>query len=162
MSKLPKYAHWVTERRFLVDPEALPPLDESKARQFEDLYLDGGRLRLRAITFPTQAQEFKIAKKYAQDDPLVGPMANLYLTEEEHRVLAVLPGATLVKKRHRLGAFVIDVFEGDLAGLVLAECEAANRMAAMAVKIPAWCIREVTADPAYTGWRLAHARPPTT
>ena len=50
------------------------------------------------------------------------------------------------------------MFEGDLSGLILAECEASNRMAAMSVEIPDWCVREVTSVPEYTGWRLAQNR----
>jgi len=154
--KLPKYAHWVAERRFLVDANLSPTLDDASARRIEDLYIEGGRLRLRAIThLATGEREFKLAKKYAPDNPLIGPMANLYLIAEEHAVLAGLPGERLTKLRHRLGGFTVDVFEGDLKGLVLAECEASNRMAAMSVEIPGWCVREVTSVPEYTGWRLA-------
>ena len=82
--KLPKYAHWVAERRFVVDPSRLPPLDANTARLIEDLYIDGGRLRLRRITHTaTGEQEFKLGKKYAPDNPLIGPMTNLYLDAEE-------------------------------------------------------------------------------
>lgn len=154
--KLPKYAHWVAERRFLVDASLTPTLDDTRARRIEDLYIEGGRLRLRAIThLATGEREFKLAKKYAPDNPLIGPMANLYLNDQEHAVLAALPGERLSKLRHKLGGFTVDVFEGDLKGLVLAECEASNRMAAMSVEIPGWCVREVTGVPEYTGWRLA-------
>ena len=156
MPDLPKYAHWVAERRFLVDGRNMPALDDSAARGIEDLYIDGGRLRLRRITMPGGAEpEFKLAKKYAPDNPLIGPMTNLYLNAEEYAVLSVLPGAKLAKRRHKVGAFVVDVFGGGLKGLVLAECEASNRMAAMAFDVPAWCVREVTNELEYTGWRLA-------
>jgi CYTH domain-containing protein len=153
--KLPKYAHWVAERRFLVDPKTLPPLDAGAARLIEDLYIEGGRLRLRRITLPDGEQAFKLAKKYAPDNPLIGPMANLYLSREEYEVLARLPGARVAKRRHKAGAFVVDVFEGPLEGLVTAECEATNRVAAMAFDVPPWCVREVTTEVAYTGWQLA-------
>ncbi len=159
MPKLPKYAHWVAERRFLVDAAKLPPMDPQAARRIVDLYIEGSRLRLRAIHFVgTGANEFKLAKKYAPDNPLIGPMTNLYLSAEEHAALSGLPGQSLSKRRHKIGAFVVDVFEGALQGLVLAECEATNRMAAMAVDIPDWCVREVTTEPEYTGWRLAQGR----
>lgn len=161
MPDLPKYAHWVAERRFIVDAAALPPLDETQARRIEDLYIDGGRLRLRRIVMPGgQPDAFKLAKKYAPDNPLVGPMTNLYLNADEYAVLNVLPGARLAKRRHNVGAFVVDVFEGPLAGLVLAECEATNSIAAMAFDVPGWCLREVTNDIAYTGARLAQAGSP--
>lgn len=156
MADLPKYAHWVAERRFLVDTRQMPDLNAADARLIEDLYIDGGRLRLRKITMPGGAEtEFKLAKKYAPDNPLIGPMTNLYLNADEYEVFNVLPGARLSKRRHKVGAFVVDVFEGDLKGLVLAECEASNRMAAMAFDVPAWCVREVTNDVEYTGSRLA-------
>lgn len=152
---LPKYAHWVAERRFLVDPKTMPA-DLGAARRIEDLYIDGGRLRLRAITEVSSGEtSFKLAKKYAPDNPLIGPMTNLYLNADEYEVLNVLPGKRLTKRRHKVGGFCVDVFEGALDGLVTAECEATNRMAAMRVEVPAWCVREVTSDPAYTGWQLA-------
>lgn len=156
--KLPKYAHWVAERRFLVDAAKMPVLDAAAARRIEDLYIDGGRLRLRAITHPDGEREFKLGKKYASDNPMIGPMTNLYLSEDEHAALSDLSGKRIAKRRHKAGAFVVDVFEGPLTGLVTAECEAANRMAAMAVDIPSWCVREVTREPEYTGWRLAQAQ----
>lgn len=158
MVDLPKYAHWVAERRFLVDPARLPPLDEAAARLIEDLYIEGGRLRLRSITHGDGEKEFKLAKKYAPDNPLVGPMTNLYLSAEEYAVLNALPGARLAKRRHRVGAFTVDMFEGPLAGLVLAECEASNRMAALRFDVPEWCVREVTSEVAYTGGSLALAQ----
>lgn len=160
-TKLPKYAHWVAERRFLVNANALPSLELGTARRIEDIYIEGGRLRLRAITeLSTGEKTFKLAKKYAPDNPLIGPMANLYLTEDEHAVMAKLPGAHLSKLRYRVGGFTIDVFEGALKGLVTAECEATNRMAAMSVEIPDWCLREVTTEVAYTGGSLAQAKAP--
>ncbi|WP_293681396.1 hypothetical protein [uncultured Phenylobacterium sp.] len=156
MADLPKYAHWVAERRFVVDTRQMPDLKAADARLIEDLYIDGGRLRLRRITMPDGAPtEFKLAKKYAPDNPLIGPMTNLYLNADEYEVFNVLPGARLSKRRHKVGAFVVDVFEGGLKGLVLAECEASNRMAAMAFDVPTWCVREVTNDVEYTGSRLA-------
>ena len=71
MSDLPKYALWEIERRFLVDPAKLPALDPASERRIEDLYLDGGRLRLRAVTWTVSGRrEFKLCKKYERDDPL--------------------------------------------------------------------------------------------
>ena len=146
----------MAERRFLVDGRSVPALDASKSRLIEDLYIDGGRLRLRKITMPGGVElEFKLAKKYAPDNPMIGPMTNLYLNAEEYAVLNVLPGARLSKRRHKVASFVVDVFEGGLKGLGLAECEASNRRAAMAFDVPVWCMRAVTRELEYTGWRLA-------
>lgn len=156
--KLPKYAHWVAERRFLVGARNMPPLNAGESRLIEDLYLDGGRLRLRRITLSNGEQEFKLAKKYAPDNPLIGPMTNLYLSEGEYDALNTLPGSRVVKRRHKVGAFTVDVFEGPHEGLVTAECEATNRMAAMAFDVPEWCVREVTSEEPYTGWSLARSQ----
>lgn len=156
---LPKYAHWVAERRFLVDAKALPALDLGHARRIEDLYVDGGRLRLRATTDLSNGERtFKLGKKYAPDNPLIGPMTTIYLTADEYDVLSGVPGQRLSKLRHKVGAFTVDVFEGALEGLVTAECEATNRMAAMRFDVPAWCVREVTTEGAYTGWQLAQTQ----
>jgi CYTH domain-containing protein len=159
MVDLPKYAHWVAERRFLVDATKLPPLEGAGARRIEDLYIEGGRLRLRRITYLASGEhEYKLAKKYAADNPMVGPMTNLYLSDEEYEVLHTLPGASVSKLRYKIGAFTVDVFEGPHEGLVTAECEAANRMAALRFDVPDWCVREVTNESEYTGWRLAQAQ----
>ena len=155
MQDLPKYALWEIERRFLVDPAKLPALDPASERRIEDLYLDGGRLRLRAVTWITTGRrEFKLCKKYERDDLLQGPITNLYLTADEHAALADLPGARLEKRRFSLPPFGIDVFDD---GLVMGEYEAESRPAALALETPTWATREVTDDPAFSGWSLAQA-----
>jgi CYTH domain-containing protein len=140
------------ERRWLVDPERLPALDEATVRRIDDLYLDGGRLRLRAITHPDGRAEFKLCKKYERDDPLAGPITNLYLSAEEHAAFAGLPGRRVRKRRYPVDGFSVDVFDD---GLILAEREFESLEAAQAAAGPVWALREVTDDPAYTGWALA-------
>jgi len=69
-----------------------------------------------------------------------------------------LAEASLRKRRHGLdlsgGDWVLDVFEGDNAPLVLAEVEIAS--ADQAVMIPAWCGREVTDRRELSNAALAH------
>ena len=156
MAELPRYARLELERRWLVDPARLPDLSGAPFRRIEGLYLDGGRLRLRVITHhPGGALEFKLGKKYERTDPLGGPIATLYLTQAEHAAFARLPGAPLVKQRYRLDGSSLDVFEGALAGLTLAEIEFEDPAAALAVPPPAWAGREVTEDPFFRGAALA-------
>jgi hypothetical protein len=67
-------------------------------------------------------------------------------------------GYALRKVRHQprgLGGLSIDVFEGALRGLVMAEIEFddAERMSAYAP--PEWCGDEVTQNPSYSGFILA-------
>ncbi len=155
---IPKYALLENERRFLV--AATPDLTGATVRLIEDLYIDGARLRLRAVThFDGHAPEFKFCKKYPSDDPLSGPIVNIYLTAEEHAVLARLPGRPIRKRRYRTAwggrAYGVDVFEGALAGLVLCEAEAPTVEAIRALAFPPWATREVTGEAFFTGGHLA-------
>jgi CYTH domain-containing protein len=51
----------------------------------------------------------------------------------------------------------VDVFEGTLRGLLLAEAEFESAAAADALTIPSFIAREVTDDERFTGGRLIHA-----
>lgn len=66
-------------------------------------------------------------------------------------------GVAIGKRRHRVPhgdhTIEIDVYEGDLAPLVVAEIEL--RSEADTVDLPAFLGREVTGDPAYSNARLA-------
>jgi CYTH domain-containing protein len=70
-------------------------------------------------------------------------------------------GRRIEKRRYRVAyagsTLEIDVFEGELAGLCVVECEAPSEAAAAALTLPPWLEveREVTNDPAYTNRRLA-------
>ena len=134
----------------------MPALDPAAARLIEDRYLPGTQLRLRKVTASDAPPVFKLGKKYPGPGLSMRPMTNIYLDAAEYDVLATLPAATLVKRRHDVaGGFVIDVFEGALAGLVLAEVSAADDETLAAVEIPTWCGREVTDDAAFAGGTLA-------
>ncbi|MFN3523862.1 MAG: hypothetical protein ACK4YQ_16560 [Phenylobacterium sp.] len=151
---IPKYARMEHERRFLVSQA--PDLAGAPARLIEDLYIDGGRLRLRAVTdLASGERTFKLCKKYGPADGEGEPIANLYLTAEEHAVLARLPGDALRKRRYTVDGVSLDVFEGPLDGLMIAEAEAESHAAIAARAFPPWCGREVTGDRRYSGATLA-------
>lgn len=98
----------------------------------------------------------KLGKKYPGAGLSSRPMTNIYLDAAEYGALAVLPAAALVKWRHDVGGgFAIDVFEGALAGLMLAEISADDDVALAAIVMPSWCTMEVTEDVAYAGGTLA-------
>jgi CYTH domain-containing protein len=78
-----------------------------------------------------------------------------YLTRAEFEVLAELPANELRKTRYSVPPFGIDVFEGPLDGLVLAEAEFDSEEAASALTLPSYIVREVSDDPRYTGGFLA-------
>ena len=71
-------------------------------------------------------------------------------------------GRSLAKTRHEVPldglVWEVDVFEGALAGLVIAEVELPD--AAHALRIPDWAGREITADARYANAVLASAAAP--
>lgn len=158
MTDVPKYAQLENERRFLVD--LCPDLSSIPSRLINDLYVEGTRLRLRAIADGDgSSTEFKLCKKYPSDSSISGPVVNVYLTKDEHRLLSMLPGRTLRKRRHRLNfrenAFAIDVFEGELEGLILCEVERASLEELENLTLPDWVAAEVTKDPFFRGGNLS-------
>ena len=147
------YARPERERRFLLDglPEGLGP-----ARRVEDRYLDGTTLRLRRV----EADGLVVCKLTQKVRTGGGPgqvaLTNLYLTEDEHRRLSVLPGAVLVKlRRPWVHGLVVDEHTGPLAGLVLAELEVDDLRAPLP-PVPG-LTREVTDEERWTGAALARA-----
>lgn len=77
--------------------------------------------------------------------------------DDAEALLALRTGRLIEKRRHIVpqGAlrFEIDVFAGDLAGLVIAEIELPDEATTFAR--PAWLGEEVTGDPRYANARLA-------
>jgi hypothetical protein len=166
MSKLLKYARVEHERRFLLArlPEALDP--DAGYERISDLYLAGTRLRLRLVLTPAgEVIERKLNQKLPDPDGAAERriITSVYLDAAEYALLARLPGSRLEKRRYRqpFGAhtFAFDVFEGSLAGLVLAELELTPAAARGALALPDFTGCEVTALALFTGGALAGADP---
>lgn len=156
--KIPKYAQLEHERRFLITQA--PELSGVAFRLIEDLYIIGSRLRLRKITLGDGRDiQFKLCKKYPSDDRLSVPIVNTYLTADEHAVLSELPGRNIRKRRYSIvssaKSLSLDVFEGQLSGLILCEVETASVAELESQVFPDWVRREVTDDPFFTGGNLA-------
>ena len=156
--EIPKYAAMEIERRFLV--AHCPNLSGARMRVIEDVYLEGSRMRLRAITHADgRPGEYKLCKKYPSAEALRGPIVNLYLSAQEHALLAALPGAAVRKRRYSMPwadwTFSIDVFEGELSGLTLSEVEADSVEEVARIGLPPWVSQEVTTDPFFTGGALS-------
>jgi len=79
------------------------------------------------------------------------------VTEDEFGVLAKLPAKVLTKTRHSVPPLGIDVFDGVLSGLVLAEAEFNSAAEAAALALPSFIRHEVSDDPRFTGGRLVTA-----
>jgi hypothetical protein len=67
MTHLPKYALLEIERRWRVPQTRLAPLTQGAHTLIDDLYVDGVRLRVRAMALPDGTRQFKLRKKYAQN-----------------------------------------------------------------------------------------------
>ena len=161
----PKYALLEIERTLLVDPALLPDLSALPFTRIDDRYLHGGRLRLRVMSDSvTGVASYKLGKKYGATGPNTEPIVNVYLDASEYASLTGLPAYALSKRRYRYAhaghIFGIDVFEGVHAGLYLCEAEAATLEALLALSFPPFAVRDVTADPDYSGWALAAAGEP--
>lgn len=152
------YARIERERRFLLDrfPERV---DVVRVRRLTDRYLRGTRLRLRELVENGCSTTFKLTQKIPA--PAAGAqqgfISSMYLTESEFIVLARIPADSLVKVRYSVPPFGIDVFEGALAGLVLAEAEFDSALAADRLALPSFLLSEVSADDRFTGSELARA-----
>ena len=125
-----------------------------------DLYVTGTRMRLREMRPVDGGPSLLRLSRKADVDPQTRLITSIYLPEEEFAVLALaLSGARLTKLRHRLLAppgvlMSVDEFQGDLAGLVLAEAEFKTLAELTSFPMPDFALSEVTDDSRYTGASL--------
>ncbi len=159
--RMKKYARVERERRFLLSglPEGLEPAHEHT--QIFDNYITNTRLRLRKVRDPkTREWTWKLTQKFApdQEDFSRTLITNIYLTQAEYEMLSVFEGNELRKNRypyeHEGRKFSVDVFLGDLRGLVLAETEFETDEEMNSFALPSFAFAEVTNDPMFTGARL--------
>ena len=130
-----------------------------RTRHITDRYIDGTRLRLREQSDDGGPIIYKLTQKIPAraNGAQQGFLTSLYLTESELRLLTQLPAHTLRKVRHSVPPFGIDVFEGALEGLLLAEAEFDSPAEADRLTLPSFIAREISADDRFTGGRLARA-----
>lgn len=160
----PKYMVVERERRWLC--REVPRQLVLRTEAITDLYVSGARLRLReARPLNGDAPMLRLTRK-ADADAHTRLITSIYLPEEEFAVLAAsLPGLRIKKLRHRLRpisgvAVVVDEFQGELAGLILAEAEFSTPELLAAYTPPDFVAREVTDDPRFTGGHLVkHGMP---
>jgi CYTH domain-containing protein len=153
-----KYARIDRERRFLL---AQFPKNANVVgiRRLFDRYIDGTTLRLRKQSKDDGPTVFKLTQKIPAraGGAQQGFITSIYVTEGEYALLAQLPAKTLSKTRYSVPPFGIDVFEGALEGLLLAEAEFDSVSDAEALPVPAFALREVSSDERFTGGELASA-----
>ncbi len=153
-----KYARIERERRFLL--EQFPgSANVERIRRITDRYIDGTSLRLREQREDGGPATFKLTQKIParSGGAQRGLITSMYVTKDEFCVLAQLSAKTLSKTRYSVPPFGIDVFEGALQGLLLAEAEFDSEAAADALTLPSFVLREVSSDIRFTGGQLVRA-----
>ena len=161
-----KYARFELERRFLV--ERLPDgIAHDRGWLIVDRYIENTHLRLRRAE-PLAGGEtiFKLGQKQVPSPPDYWrtTITTIYLSRDEYELLAVLPARELRKRRHALEdggrTYSVDVFDGHLAGLVLAEVQlGTSGEIDEPWPLPPWVSREVSDDVRFTGGALARLTP---
>jgi CYTH domain-containing protein len=141
------------ERKFLVD--RLPDMSEVEAAAIEQGYLALGEDEVRV-----RRAEGRGVLTVKRGGGLAREEAEVELNDDQLQSLWPLTeGRRLRKRRHLLPVdgltAEVDVYEGDLEGLIVAEVEFDSERSARAFEAPEWLGREVTGDPAYLNERLA-------
>src|SRR6476619_5030414 len=156
-----KYARIERERRYLLQdlPEGLTRA--SPHVQITDNYLTGTRLRLRKVRDPqTNKWTVKLTQKFAPDPEDLSRtiITNIYLNALEVETLAVSDANEIRKNRYRFDfeerQFSVDMFLGDLCGLVLAEVSFETDSELRNFPRPPFAIADVTNNELFTGGKL--------
>lgn len=145
------------ERKFLVD-SAPSNLDAHPSAQIDQGYLaltdDGLEVRIRrygpraSLTVKSSGTEVRLEEEIEIDE------------RRFHSLWPLTEGKRIRKRRYLIPAadgvqIELDVYAGELTGLVTAEVEFESTGAAAAFVAPEWFGREVTDDPRYKNKRLA-------
>jgi len=157
-----KYARIERERRYLLRdlPEGVTRADPHL--QITDNYMTGSRLRLRKVREPrTNKWTVKFTQKFAPnpEDLSRTIITNTYLTALEAEVLSIVFNSNEIRKNRypfefEGRKFSVDMFLGDLFGLVLAEVSFETDEELDQFPKPPFALVDVTNDELFTGGRL--------
>ena len=156
-----KYARVELERRFLLSdlPEGLNRADYHL--QITDNYITGTRLRIRKIRDPkTNKWTVKFTQKFAPDSSDLSRtvITNIYLNALEAETLSIFEANEIRKNRYYFDfagrRFSIDLFLGDLFGLILAETSFETDEEMRAFATPSFALADVTSNETFTGGKL--------
>jgi CYTH domain-containing protein len=157
-----KYARVERERRYLLRdlPEGMTRVDPHL--QITDNYMTGSRLRLRKVREPrTNKWTVKFTQKFVPnpDDLSRTIITNTYLNALEAEVLSSIFNSNEIRKNRYPfefdgRKFSIDMFLGDLFGLVLAEVSFETDEELDNFPKPPFALIDVTNEPLFSGGRL--------
>jgi len=146
------------ERKFIVNPDLLPgspdDYEHSTIRQgYLTIGLDGSEARVR-----DKAGKYSITVKTAGD--LVRGEWEVEISESQFETLwPATEGKriekTRFKSRHGEHVIELDIYEGELEGLVIAEIEFEDVQSAEQFEAPAWLVRDVTQELGFKNQNLA-------
>jgi len=157
-----KYARVERERRYLLQdlPEGLTRADPHL--QITDNYITGTRLRLRKVREPrTNKWTVKFTQKFAPnpDDLSRTIITNTYLNALEAETLSVFNTNEIRKNRYYFDfegrRFSVDMFLGDLFGLVMAEVGFETDEELDNYRQPPFALADVTNIPLFSGGKLS-------
>ena len=157
-----KYARVERERRYLLAdlPEGITRADHHL--QITDNYITGTRLRIRKVRDPRiNKWVLKFTQKFAPEpaDLSRTVITNTYLNAIEAETLAVFNANEIRKNRYPFEFdgrnFSVDMFLGDLFGLVLAEVSFETDAELDAFSKPPFALVDVTNIEMFTGGQLS-------
>ena len=157
-----KYARIERERRYLLRdlPEGMTRADPHL--QITDNYMTGSRLRLRKVREPRSNKwTVKFTQKFAPnaEDLSRTIITNTYLNALEAEVLSTVFNSNEIRKNRYPfefddRKFSVDMFLGDLFGLVLAEVSFETDEDLDQFPKPPFALADVTNEELFTGGRL--------
>jgi len=157
-----KYARVERERRYLLQdlPEGLTRADHHF--QITDNYITGTRLRIRKVRDPrTNKWVVKFTQKFAPnpEDLSRTIITNTYLNAIEADTLALFEANEIRKNRYPFEFagrnFSVDMFLGDLFGLVLAEVSFETDKELDGFPKPPFALADVTNNEIFSGGSLS-------
>jgi len=157
-----KYARVERERRYLLQdlPAGLTRADHHL--QITDNYITSTRLRIRKVRDPkTNKWIVKFTQKFAPNPQDVSRtiITNTYLDATEAEMLSIFEANEIRKNRYSFEfegrKFSIDMFLGDLFGLVLAEVSFETDEELDSFLKPPFAIADVTNNEIFTGGKLS-------
>lgn len=160
-----KYARVERERRYLLNdlPKIMSRMDYHL--QITDNYLTGTRLRIRKVRDPnTNKWIVKFTQKFAPDpaDLSRTMITNIYLNPIEAETLSVFEANEIRKNRYPYPfegrEFSVDMFLGDLFGLVMAEVSFETDEEMEGFRKPPFAIAEVTNNELFSGGKLSELK----
>lgn len=157
-----KYARIERERRYLLNdlPKIMSRIDYHL--QITDNYITGTRLRIRKVRDPnTNKWIVKFTQKFAPDPADLSRtiITNIYLNAIEAETLSVFEANEIRKNRYPFPfagrEFSIDMFLGELFGLVMAEVSFETDEELDNFPMPPFAIADVTNNEIFSGGKLS-------